>query len=163
MIAAIAACIAGLTLTLAPSLIIVTAAFAIEASGILVAHACAGSRVSAAGMYICSYYICGTVGGVLPGLFWKYGGWPRCVGPGHRGPVRCRFLRGVRMRPANRCTGPHPAVACVRTYQCKNESRRACLELVELGRLNLALDAVPQALTYLFEVFSSNLPTKSSS
>jgi hypothetical protein len=61
MIAAIAACIAGLTLTLAPSLIIVTAALAIEASGILVAHACAGSRVSAAGMYICSYYICGTV------------------------------------------------------------------------------------------------------
>jgi MFS transporter, YNFM family, putative membrane transport protein len=89
MIAALAACIAGLTLTLAPSLMIVTAGLAIEASGIFVAHACAnsflrdaapaGSRVSAAGMYICSYYIGGTVGGVLPGLFWKYGGWPGCV------------------------------------------------------------------------------------
>jgi MFS transporter, YNFM family, putative membrane transport protein len=89
MIAAIAACVAGLTLTLAPSLIIVTAGLATEASGIFVAHACAnsflrdaapaGSRVSAAGMYICSYYIGGTVGGVLPGLFWKYGGWPGCV------------------------------------------------------------------------------------
>jgi MFS transporter, YNFM family, putative membrane transport protein len=89
MIVALAACVAGLTLTLAPSLVIVTAGLAIEASGIFVAHACAnsflrdaapaGGRVSAAGMYICSYYIGGTVGGVLPGLFWKYGGWPGCV------------------------------------------------------------------------------------
>jgi MFS transporter, YNFM family, putative membrane transport protein len=30
-------------------------------------------------MYICSYYIGGTVGGVLPGLFWDHGGWPGCV------------------------------------------------------------------------------------
>jgi MFS transporter, YNFM family, putative membrane transport protein len=89
MLVALAACVAGLTLTLAPSLVIVTAGLAIEASGIFVAHACAnsflrdaapaGGRVSAAGMYICSYYIGGTVGGVLPGLFWKYGGWPGCV------------------------------------------------------------------------------------
>jgi MFS transporter, YNFM family, putative membrane transport protein len=89
MIVALAACIAGLSLTLAPSLMIVTVGLAMEASGIFVAHACAnsflrdavpaGGRVSAAGMYICSYYIGGTVGGVLPGLFWKYGGWPGCV------------------------------------------------------------------------------------
>lgn len=89
MIVSLAACIAGLALTLAPSLIIVTAGLAIEASGIFVAHACAnsflrdavpaGGRVSAAGMYICCYYIGGTVGGVLPGLFWNYGGWPGCV------------------------------------------------------------------------------------
>jgi YNFM family putative membrane transporter len=89
MLVALAACVAGLTLTLAPSLVIVTAGLAIEASGIFVAHACAnsflrdaapaGGRVSAAGMYICSYYVGGTVGGVLPGLFWKYGGWPGCV------------------------------------------------------------------------------------
>jgi MFS transporter, YNFM family, putative membrane transport protein len=89
MIAALGACIAGLTLTLSPSLIIVSVGLAIEASGIFVAHACAnsflrdaappGARVSAAGMYICSYYIGGTVGGVLPGLFWGYGGWPGCV------------------------------------------------------------------------------------
>jgi YNFM family putative membrane transporter len=89
MIVALVACIAGLTLTLAPSLMIVTAGLAIEASGIFVAHACAnsflrdaapaGSRVSAAGMYICSYYIGGTVGGVLPGLFWDHAGWPGCV------------------------------------------------------------------------------------
>ena len=89
MIAAIAACLTGATLTLAPSLLIVAAGLAIEASGVFVAQTCAnsflrdaapaGSRVSAAGMYICSYYIGGTVGGILPGLFWKYGGWPGCV------------------------------------------------------------------------------------
>jgi YNFM family putative membrane transporter len=89
MIAAIAACITGAALTLAPSLAIVAAGLAIEASGVFVAQTCAnsflrdaapaGGRVSAAGMYICSYYIGGTVGGVLPGLFWKYGGWPGCV------------------------------------------------------------------------------------
>jgi YNFM family putative membrane transporter len=30
-------------------------------------------------MYICSYYIGGTAGGILPGLFWKHTGWPGCV------------------------------------------------------------------------------------
>jgi MFS transporter, YNFM family, putative membrane transport protein len=89
MIAAIAACITGAALTLAPSLMVVAAGLAIEASGVFVAQTCAnsflrdaapaGSRVSAAGMYICSYYIGGTVGGILPGLFWKFSGWPGCV------------------------------------------------------------------------------------
>jgi predicted MFS family arabinose efflux permease len=89
MIAAIAACITGAALTLAPSLVIAATGLAIEASGVFVAQTCAnsflrdaapaGSRVSAAGMYICSYYIGGTVGGILPGLFWKIGGWPGCV------------------------------------------------------------------------------------
>jgi MFS transporter, YNFM family, putative membrane transport protein len=90
MIAAIAACITGATLTLVPSLIVAAVGLAIEASGVFVAQTCAnsflrdaapaGGRVSAAGMYICSYYIGGTVGGILPGLIWKYGGWPGCVG-----------------------------------------------------------------------------------
>ena len=89
MIVAIAACITGAALTLAPSLAIAATGLAIEASGLFVAQTCAnsflrdaapvGSRVSAAGMYICSYYIGGTVGGILPGLFWKIGGWPGCV------------------------------------------------------------------------------------
>ena len=89
MIAAIAACIAGAALTLVPSLAVAATGLAIEASGVFVAQTCAnsflrdaapaGSRVSAAGMYICSYYIGGTVGGILPGLFWKYAHWPGCV------------------------------------------------------------------------------------
>ncbi len=89
MFAAIAACVAGVALTLAPSLAIVAAGLAIAASGVFVAQTCAnsflrdaaptGSRVSAAGMYICCYYVGGTVGGILPGAFWKHGGWPGCV------------------------------------------------------------------------------------
>jgi predicted MFS family arabinose efflux permease len=89
MITAIAACITGAALTLASSLVVAALGLAILASGVFVAQTCAnsflrdaapaGSRVSAAGMYICSYYIGGTMGGVLPGLFWKYGGWPGCV------------------------------------------------------------------------------------
>jgi YNFM family putative membrane transporter len=89
MITAIAACLTGAALTLAPSVVIAALGLAILASGVFVAQTCAnsflrdaapaGARVSAAGMYICSYYIGGTIGGVLPGLFWKYGGWPGCV------------------------------------------------------------------------------------
>jgi hypothetical protein len=30
-------------------------------------------------MYISSYYIGGTVGGIVPGLLWKYGGWHMCA------------------------------------------------------------------------------------
>jgi predicted MFS family arabinose efflux permease len=89
MFAAIAACMTGVALTLVPSLATVTAGLALAASGVFVAQTCAnsflrdaapaGSRVSAAGMYICCYYVGGTLGGILPGAFWKHGGWPGCV------------------------------------------------------------------------------------
>jgi hypothetical protein len=36
-----------------------------------------------------------------------------------------------------------PQTSCVRKRICRNQSRRACPELVERGRLNLAQDAVP--------------------
>ena len=89
MVTAIAFCMTGVVLTLIPSLWIVAVGLAIAASGVFVAQTCAnsflrdaapaGSRVSAAGMYICCYYIGGTVGGLVPGLLWKHGGWPSCV------------------------------------------------------------------------------------
>jgi MFS transporter, YNFM family, putative membrane transport protein len=89
MLTAIAFCMAGVGLTLVPSLWIVALGLAIAASGVFVSQTCAnsflrdaapaGSRVSAAGTYICSYYIGGTVGGIAPGLFWKHSGWPGCV------------------------------------------------------------------------------------
>jgi YNFM family putative membrane transporter len=89
MMAAIATCMGGVALTLIPSLWVVALGLAIAASGVFVAQTCAnsflrdaappGSRVSAAGMYICCYYIGGTVGGILPGLLWKRGGWPACA------------------------------------------------------------------------------------
>jgi MFS transporter, YNFM family, putative membrane transport protein len=89
MMAAIAACMTGVGLTLVPSLGIVAVGLAVAASGVFVAQTCAnsflrdaapaGARVSAAGMYICSYYVGGTVGGIVPGLLWKHGGWRACV------------------------------------------------------------------------------------
>ena len=89
MISAVVACMAGVGLTLLPGLPIVALGLAVAASGVFVAQTCAnsflrdaapaGTRVSAAGLYICSYYIGGTVGGILPGGFWKLGGWPSCV------------------------------------------------------------------------------------
>ncbi len=89
MMAAIAACASGVVITLVPSLWIVAVGLAITASGVFVAQTCAnsflrdaapaGSRVSAAGMYIASYYIGGTAGGIVPGLVWKLGGWHACA------------------------------------------------------------------------------------
>ena len=38
-----------------------------------------GGRASAAGLYICCYYIGGTIGGVLPAYAWSLGKWPACV------------------------------------------------------------------------------------
>jgi YNFM family putative membrane transporter len=89
MMAAIAVCMTGVLLTLVPSLGVVALGLAMTGSGVFVAQTCAnsflrdaapaGSRVSAAGLYICCYYIGGTVGGVAPGLLWRRGGWPACA------------------------------------------------------------------------------------
>jgi YNFM family putative membrane transporter len=89
MLAAITLCLTGVALTLVPSLWVVAMGLAVVTSGVFIAQTCAnsflrdaapgGSRVSAAGMYVCCYYIGGTVGGVLPGIFWNHGGWHACV------------------------------------------------------------------------------------
>ncbi len=89
MVGAASLSLAGICLTLVPSLWIVAVGLAFTSSGIFVAQTCcnsflrdaapAGNRVAAAGMYICSYYIGGTVGGLLPGFAWRAAGWPGCV------------------------------------------------------------------------------------
>lgn len=89
MVAAVLLCLTGLAITLIHSLAIIALGLAIASSGVFIAQTCAnsflrdaapaGARVSAAGMYICSYYIGGTVGGVLPGLAWRMAGWPGCA------------------------------------------------------------------------------------
>jgi MFS family permease len=89
MMAAILLCMGGVGLTLVPWLWVIALGLAAVGSGVFVAQTCAnsflrdaapaGTRVSAAGMYICSYYIGGTVGGILPGLLWKSAGWPGCA------------------------------------------------------------------------------------
>ncbi|HEY4009052.1 MAG TPA: MFS transporter [Acidobacteriaceae bacterium] len=89
MLLAVSLGIGGILITLIPSLPVVGLGLAAASSGVFIAQTCAnsfirdaapmGGRVSAAGMYICSYYIGGTVGGMLPGLVWRAAGWPGCV------------------------------------------------------------------------------------
>lgn len=96
MLAAVGCCLVGIALTLLPLLTAVAIGLALASCGVFIAQTCAnsflrdaappGGRVSAAGMYICSYYIGGTVGGVLPGLLWKSTGWPGCTA------LICSFL-----------------------------------------------------------------------
>jgi len=87
---AILCAIAGVLLTLAPSLTIVIAGLALLCTGVFIAQtassthlrvaAPAGARVTAAGIYITFYYLGGAAAGVVPGAFWALGGWPACVG-----------------------------------------------------------------------------------
>jgi predicted MFS family arabinose efflux permease len=87
---AIGACLAGALLTLSHSLwIVVLGGLGLVCTGVFIAQATAnsflriaapaGGRASAAGLYICCYYIGGTAGGVLPAWMWSIGKWPACV------------------------------------------------------------------------------------
>jgi len=80
--------IAGLLFTLVKSLPVVIVGLAIFSSGAFVAQAAATvqtgaiagrARSSAAGLYVAFYYLGGSVGATLTGLFWRWKGWPGCV------------------------------------------------------------------------------------
>ena len=89
LISALALGVLGVAATLLPSLTVIIIGLALACSGVFISQTCTnsflreaaprGSRVSAAGMYTCFYYAGGTIGGVLPGLIWKYAAWPGCV------------------------------------------------------------------------------------
>ncbi len=86
---AIVCCMAGVLLTLAPSLPVVILGLALVSSGTFISQTAAQShlrvaappeaRVTAAGLYLTCYYIGGTAAGVVPGAFWALGKWPACV------------------------------------------------------------------------------------
>jgi predicted MFS family arabinose efflux permease len=85
---AIACAAAGVLLTLCPILWVVILGLAICASAIFVCQSAANSyvgiaagraRSSAAGLYVACYYIGGSVGALLPGFVWSFGGWTSCV------------------------------------------------------------------------------------
>ncbi len=80
--------IAGLLLTLAPTLVAVIAGLAIFSSGVFIAQAAstvqtgaiAGrARSSAAGLYVTFYYLGGSAGAVVTGWFWTWKRWHGCV------------------------------------------------------------------------------------
>ena len=79
----------GVLTTLAPPLPVVILGLTLVCTGVFIAQtaaqshlrtaAPAGARVTAAGLYVTSYYLGGTAAGVLPGAFWALGKWPACV------------------------------------------------------------------------------------
>ncbi|MGA2354577.1 MAG: MFS transporter [Terriglobales bacterium] len=80
--------IAGLLFTLVRSLPVVIIGLAIFSSGVFVGQAAATvqtgaiagrARSSAAGLYVAFYYLGGSVGATLTGLFWRWDGWRGCV------------------------------------------------------------------------------------
>jgi MFS transporter, YNFM family, putative membrane transport protein len=87
---AIACSIAGVLLTLAPSLVLVIVGLTMLSTGVFISQTASqshlrvaappGARVTAAGLYLTCYYLGGTAAGVVPGLFWALGKWPACVG-----------------------------------------------------------------------------------
>ena len=75
---AIAICLTGEALTLS---LLCSGVFIAQstATSFLRMAAPAGGRTSAAGLYLASYYIGGTIAGVAPSYLWSIGGWPACV------------------------------------------------------------------------------------
>jgi len=96
ILVAISLCVTGVAITLVPSLVVVAIGLATCSSGVFIAQTCANSflrdaspaesRVSAVGLYICSYYIGGTFGGILPGVVYRHAHWPGCA------VLTCGFL-----------------------------------------------------------------------
>ncbi len=89
LIVAVIASMAGVSMTLLHSLPLILTGLVLCSSGVFVcqsastsyiqAAAPAGGRSSAAGLYVACYYAGGSVSGVLPGFFWRFGGWTACV------------------------------------------------------------------------------------
>jgi MFS transporter, YNFM family, putative membrane transport protein len=89
LIVAVIASMIGVSLTLLHSLPLILLGLILCSSGVFVCQsastsyiqtaAAAGGRSSAAGLYVACYYAGGSVSGVLPGFFWRFGGWTACV------------------------------------------------------------------------------------
>lgn len=80
--------IAGALLTLIPRTECVILGLAVLSTGMFIAQSAASSHIgaaasvarsSAAGLYVCFYYLGGSVGTTLLGMFWRWDGWTACV------------------------------------------------------------------------------------
>ena len=88
MVRIIAIWVAGIALTLAPSLPLIIAGLAISAGCGLICQAISTGyvtitakvgRSSAVGLYVTSFYVGGSFGAALGGVAWTIAGWPACV------------------------------------------------------------------------------------
>lgn len=87
-VAALLGC-AGMGLTLAPNLFVIVAGLGVLAGAVFVeqalslgfiAAAARRAKSTAVGLYVTSYYVGGSLGGILPGFLWHRFGWPGCAG-----------------------------------------------------------------------------------
>lgn len=88
LVIAAAVGVGGLALTLLPSLAAIVLGLGVLASGVFVEQALAlgfigaaarHARSTAVGLYVSSYYVGGSLGGILPAGIWNHAGWPGCV------------------------------------------------------------------------------------
>jgi predicted MFS family arabinose efflux permease len=89
LIIAVIASMIGVSMTVLHSLPLILLGLVLCSSGVFVCQSAstsyiqtaapAGGRASAAGLYVACYYAGGSVSGVLPGFFWRFGGWTACV------------------------------------------------------------------------------------
>ena len=88
LVLALGFCATGALMTLAPSLVVVAVGLSLFAAGVFIAQAASSSHVAhhaphgralALGLYTTFYYVGGSIGGAVPALLWKVGGWPACV------------------------------------------------------------------------------------
>jgi YNFM family putative membrane transporter len=80
--------VAGILLTLIPSMPVILLGLALCSSGTFIAQSASTTyigaiaseaRAAAVGLYILFYYVGGSFGAATPGQFWYRGGWPACV------------------------------------------------------------------------------------
>jgi MFS transporter, YNFM family, putative membrane transport protein len=86
---ALAISVAAMPLTLTHSLPLIALGLAVCSSAVFVCQSASTSylqhaapavtRSSAAGLYVAFYYLGGSIGGEVPGLLWRWAGWPGCV------------------------------------------------------------------------------------
>ncbi|WP_096704664.1 MFS transporter [Magnetospirillum sp. 15-1] len=85
---AVALTSAGLLITLADEVAVILVGLSLFSFGQLIsqpvalgsiAHLARDGRAMAVGLYVSSYYLGGSVGGVLPAWTWSHYGWPGCV------------------------------------------------------------------------------------
>jgi MFS transporter, YNFM family, putative membrane transport protein len=88
MVGVVALWLAGIALTLAPSLPLIIVGLTIGAGSGLVCQAVStgfvtvtakAGRSSAVGLYVTSFYAGGSFGAAVGGIAWTFGGWPACV------------------------------------------------------------------------------------
>lgn len=87
-VGAVATGMAGVLFTLSDSIAVVVLGLALFSAGLFVLQSVAtgfvpqaavGSRSAAVGLFVTTYYIGGSLGGVVPGAFWSRYGWTGCV------------------------------------------------------------------------------------